>query len=296
MSRARMIICIAVACLAIVAGVVYAGIYFSYHNLAVRKFTLKSEKLDGPVTLVVLADLHDNEFGEDNKELVEQVLAEQPDGVLLAGDFINKYSEDAEHLLELAAQFVEQAPVFFAWGNHELDYMKTTGEDLQAKLEAIGVVVLDETWQEVELAGQTIRIGGLYDYAFALDGRDSVNPDKMKPKVYSFLTEFQETETFKLMLAHRPESFVLGEASTAWDIDLVVSGHMHGGQVVLPFFGGVFGGDQGWFPEYVHGLYEKDLIHIFVTNGLGSGNRKLIPRFNNPPEVAVIRLVPDKEQ
>ena len=295
MSKKKKIICIVTLCMIILAGIIYAGIYVSYHGLNVQEFMLESEKLNGPVTLVVLTDLHDNEFGEDNQELVETVLAQKPDGVLLVGDFVNGYSKDAQSLLGLAEKLSEHVPVFFSWGNHELKYKKTTGEDLQAELEQLGVVVLDQVWQDVELAGQRLRIGGLYDYAFALDGKDSVNPDKMKPEVYSFLTEFQETDRFKLMLAHRPDCFVLGEASKAWAVDLVVSGHMHGGQVVLPFLGGVFGGDQGWFPEYVHGLYEKDLLHIFITNGLGSGNQKMIPRFNNPPEIAVIKLVPESK-
>jgi predicted MPP superfamily phosphohydrolase len=143
----------------------------------------------------------------------------------------------------------------------------------------------------VEISGQIIRIGGLYDYAFALDAWNSCSPDRMEPEVYQFLTKFQDTDVFKLMLAHRPDSFIFGEASVTWDIDLVVSGHLHGGQVVVPFKGGLIGGDQGWFPKYVHGLYEKDDINIFITSGLGS-SRKVLPRFNNPPEIAVLRLLP----
>ena len=60
-----------------------------------------------------------------------------------------------------------------------------------------------------------------------------------------------------------------------WDVDLVVSGHDHGGQVVVPFAGGVFGGDQGYFPKYVHGMYEKERLHLFVSSGLGSANEPL---------------------
>ena len=166
-------------------------------------------------------------------------------------------------------------------------------EALEAQLTDAGAVVLDRQYQDVEIAGQTIRIGGLYDYAFSLDGWNSCNPDRMDPEVYSFLKEFQDTDLFKLMLAHRPDSFIFGEASRTWDVDLVVSGHMHGGQVVVPFLGGLVGGDQGWFPEYVHGVYQKDLIRIFITSGLGS-SKKALPRFNNVPEIAVLRLVPAK--
>ena len=85
------------------------------------------------------------------------------------------------------------------------------------------------------------------------------------------------------------DSFIFGEASKAWDIDLVVSSHDHGGQVVIPFLGGFYGGDQGYFPEYIHGLYNKDKMKILISSGLGSNKQKL-PRFNNVPEVMVVNL------
>ena len=91
------------------------------------------------------------------------------------------------------------------------------------------------------------------------------------------------------MMAHRPDSFVFGDVSSVYDIDLVVSGHDHGGQVVVPFLGGLYGGDQGWFPKYIHGLYQKDLERIFVTSGLSS-QKELLPRFNNLPEIAMITI------
>ena len=133
----------------------------------------------------------------------------------------------------------------------------------------------------------------MYEYAFAMDGDNSTKPENMDSDVYQFLKEFQNTENFKLMMAHRPDSFIFGEASKTWDIDLVVSGHVHGGQVVMPFLGGLWAPDQGWFPEYVHGLHEKDKLNIFITSGLGS-QPEAAPRFNNPPEVAVITLAPEE--
>ena len=87
------------------------------------------------------------------------------------------------------------------------------------------------------------------------------------------------------------DSFVLGEASGTWHVDLVISGHDHGGQVVLPLLGGVFGGDQGYFPTYIHGIYEKDNLRLAITSGLGS-QRERLPRFRNPPEIMVLDLVP----
>ena len=72
-------------------------------------------------------------------------------------------------------------------------------------------------------------------------------------------------------------------------MDLVISGHDHGGQVVLPFLGGLYGGDQGWFPSYVHGIYQIGKMEIFVTSGLSS-ERQMLPRWNNRPEIAVLQV------
>ena len=103
------------------------------------------------------------------------------------------------------------------------------------------------------------------------------------------LEEYVDTDRYLIMCAHRPESFYPLESTEQWKIDLILSGHLHGGQVILPFLGGLYGGDQGWFPEYVHGMYEKGNFQMFVTSGLGS-NRQKLPRFNNPPEVAVLTI------
>ena len=299
MTSLKKFLCTIAIFIAIVLTITCVGIYISYQNMTVNEYTMQSAKVSGPLNFVVIADLHDHSFGKDNQKLVDRVLTQKPDAVLMVGDFINKDSSDYEEFLALIEQLSERVPVYFSWGNHELGYVELHAEaDLitfEKQLSDAGVVVLDKRYQDVEIAGQTIRIGGMYDYAFALDSTNSCSPDTMDPEVYQFLTEFQEPDDiFKLMLAHRPDSFVLGKASQTWDIDLVVSGHMHGGQVVLPFLGGVVGGDQGWFPEYVHGLYQKDKINIFITSGLGS-SKKALPRFNNPPEIAVLHIVPETE-
>ena len=90
-----------------------------------------------------------------------------------------------------------------------------------------------------------------------------------RPKVRDFLMDFEDTDTFKIMLSHRPDSFVFGQAADTWKIDLVVSGHVHGGQVRIPGKGGLYGGDQGWFPEYTDGIHHfKTVNHMIITRGL----------------------------
>ena len=241
-------------------------VWCSSHWLIVRTYEYQSQKLESgqEINAVVLSDLHDHEFGEENAGLVTKVKEQEPDLILLDGDFLNEDSEDADVPCALIRQLKDVAPVYFSLGNHEVSYIENGHTDLVGQLEATGAVVLDESYEDIEVNGVQLRLGGLYDYAFALDGNDDAKntPEPVK----SFLEDYQNTDQLKLMMAHRPESFCFGNASSVWDVDLVISGHIHGGQVVLPILGGLYGGDQGWFPEYVHGMYRKDdmlsLIHI----------------------------------
>lgn len=276
-----LVLVLAVIVLAAAAG---WGTWESYNRLVVNRFQLESAKVDEPIRMVVLSDLHDHEFGVQNEELAAVVKAQSPDLVLLVGDFMNEDSDDAHVPCEVIRQLKEIAPVYFALGNHEIAWQQS---GLIPQLEASGAVVLEQQFVDIEVKGNKTRLGGMYEYAFGLNGNDEAEAAPQDVKEY--LEEFQSTDRIKVMMSHRPDSFALGDASSYWDIDLVISGHNHGGQVVLPFLGGLYGGDQGWFPEYVHGMYQLENYSIFVTSGLGS-HGQVLPQFNNPPEIAVVEI------
>lgn len=266
-------------------------IWRSCHDPVVNRFTVALERIRTPVRLAVLADLHDMTYGEDNRQITALVAAEEPDLILLDGDMLNDNSPDSGAVCALVEELKSIAPVYYAWGNHELGYLERKTSDLYSQLEAAGAVLLDECYVDVTVGETDLRLGGLYDYAFALDQYNSCNPDHMDPECYAFLTDFQNTDACRVMLSHRPDSFIFGAASKTWDVDLVISGHNHGGQVVLPILGGLYGGDQGFFPTYTHGIYKKDKITLAITSGLGT-QRERLPRFNNPPEVMILELCP----
>ena len=149
---------------------------------------------------------------------------------------------------------------------------------------------VEKEYEDIKVRSNKIRIGGLYEYAFAVDGAGNMVKKNIPSKVRDFLMDYENTDAFKIMLSHRPDSFVFGQAADTWKIDLVVSGHVHGGQVRIPGKGGLYGGDQGWFPEYTDGIHHfKTVNHMIITRGLGSDKEKL-PRFHNIPEIVVIRL------
>lgn len=266
------------------------GVWRSAHSPVTRCWQIEMPGLTAPVRLVVLADLHESLDAADLQKLVTLTEQAGPDLILLDGDMLNGDSADASRLCGLTERLGQIAPVYCALGNHELAYLEAGTSPLIEELEQAGATVLERSYADLDTGGG-IRLGGLYEYAFALDDFNTCDPDRMDPEVYGFLQDFQATDRCKILLCHRPDSFVFGEAASTWDVDLVISGHLHGGQVVLPLVGGVFGGDQGWFPRYVHGVYEKENVTLAVTSGLGTQPERL-PRFQNPPEVMVLDLEP----
>lgn len=279
-------------------------ILISYHWMKVNRYPVTVRNLpytdtvtDAGFKMVVISDLHDHEFEKDNEKLIRCVKEQDPEMIILDGDMLNEDSKSDRVPVRLVKGLAEIAPVYYALGNHELDYIGAAeGKKMQKHPEDSGLVkdltdagacVLEEGYRDVEIGGCKVRIGGMYEYAFALDGDNSA--ENLTGDVRDFLEEFQNTDRYKIMLCHRPDSFVFGDASDYWKIDLVISGHDHGGQVVIPFKGGLYGGDQGWFPPYVHGLYRTGRIRLFVTSGLSSEKQKL-PRWNNRPEIAVLNV------
>ena len=290
--RKRIFMAAGIVLAAVIAIAVFikVEIYISYNSLETEEYTISSDRINSEVKLALISDLHDHTFGEKNEELVQMLKEQEPDLILMAGDMINDISKDSHVAVELIEQVKDIAPVYYSLGNQEEDYIGRGTSDLLNELKDAGAIVLDESYQDIQVNGNAIRLGGMYDYAFALDGNNTTKKKNMRPSLYQFLTDFQDTDSYRLMMAHRPDSFIFGDAAKTWEIDLVVSGHNHGGQVILPFLGGIYGGDQGWFPKYVDGVHHfKKVKNMVITRGLGSGEEKL-PRFNNKPEVVIIHL------
>lgn len=287
--KSKKIIIYLLLSLLIICFICIYAIYISYNKLEVNNYSISNSKINDSISMAIISDLHDNEIGENNKELIDKINSQSPDIVLVIGDMVNSDSKNSNVVTNFMKELCKEHKVLFSLGNADIAYMESGASDLIKDLEAVGVTVLDNEYEDIEINGNTIRIGGMYAYAFGLNGFNSVDKDTMEEGVYDFLSDFQHTDNYKIMMAHRPDSFIFGDASEVWNIDLVVSGHNHGGQVRLPFVGGLYGGDQGWFPDYDKGLYDLNKIKILITSGLGSGKQKL-PRFNNPPEIINLKI------
>ena len=263
----------------------YYEVYISYNHIIENNYIIQNEKINEDINIAIISDLHDNQIGEDNKKLIDKINLLSPDIILVVGDVVNKDSKNSEIIISLMKKLCKDYTVFYSLGNTDIDYIKNGTSDLINDLENTGVVFLNNQYKDIKIKGNTIRIGGMYEYAFGFDD----TKDKERKETYNFLIKFQDTDNYKIMMAHRPDSFIFWDASKVWDIDLVVSGHTHGGQVRIPFKGGLYVGDQGWFPKYDKGLFDLNKIKILITSGLGSGKQK-VPRFNNPPEVVNLKI------
>lgn len=268
-------------CLLLVA----AGFIRSNGDITVSEFNISSEKISDETTICVLGDLHSKHF----PSLIQKIQNENPDIIVMAGDIFDESDMEQTVTLETIQELTGICDVYYALGNHELILAKKDTEFMN-RLEQTGVKIIDQTYFDIN---DDIRIGGLYAYPFGWNKSGRNTADSAPEDIQEFLHEFTDTERFRIFVAHRPDSFYYSDASEVYSIDLVVSAHIHGGQVVIPFAGGLYGGDQGWFPKYVHGYYEKNNIGWLITSGLSSGKKKL-PRFNNPPEIYVVRLHPQK--
>ena len=281
--------------LALVIGVPGAWmLHRSYSDPEVHYFYTKEGEGDQSLRFVVLSDLYGYVFEGGNGVIADQAGNTFPDAILIGGNMITADTEELTPLTDLIKRLVQIAPVYYSYGEEELKYVKDHASEkdetdpLREALEKAGAVVLNESYTDTSLYGIGVRIGGMYNNAYELTNlRNEVK--RRYAGTWNFLNDYQNTENLKIMLSIRPESFLYSDACKNWDLDLVVSGNDLGGLVVVPHYGGVFGGSMGYFPEFVHGMSEKEDVKLFITSGL-SATKNLIPRLNNPPEIAVVDI------
>ena len=228
-----------------------------------------------------ISDLHNAQFGERNEGLLSLLSQADPDIIVITGDLIDSRHTDIEIALEFCESAIEIAPVYYVTGNHEARV--TEYEDLKNGLEENGIVILENEKVRLSRDEEYITLMGIQDPSFTTDylfgDAESV--------AAATLSEFQnESDRYTVLLSHRPELFNVYVDS---QIDLVFSGHAHGGQFRLPFIGGLVAPNQGFFPEYDAGLFSKENTTMVVSRGVGNS---IIPlRFNNRPEIVVVELI-----
>ena len=258
----------------------------SAHTLTTTHYTLSSSTVSS-LRIVQLTDLHNSEFGEDNARLVSNVRAQSPDLILLTGDLLNSDEQRTDIATNLIAKLCDIAPVYFSNGNHEIEYEERYGVDIDELYREAGAVVLEKEYQDITVKNQKIRLGGIYGYC--LPGK-YLETGEADPEETAFLEAFQDTDLPKILMCHMPVCWMINGSLDDWDVDYVFAGHVHGGEVILPFVGGLYGPDLGWFPGKLQGLYSSENGEKTLVLSRGLGTNESIPRFNNIPEVMVVDI------
>lgn len=228
--------------------------------------------------ILQVSDLQNKAFGKNQQRLLSKIRNATPDIIVITGDLIDRNRTN----LDLAMTFVEGAvniaPVFYVSGNHE--HQSGYFNELSERLTETGVTVLENGKSIIERNGDTLEMIGLAD--------KRVNP--YYKDVLSTLLKGSDETRFQILLSHRPELF---ETYVEKGVHLAFTGHAHGGQIRLPFIGGVFAPNQGFFPPYTSGIYEKGNTTMVVSRGLGNSTFPF--RIFNCPELVMVTLTFDKK-
>lgn len=227
-----------------------------------------------------VSDFHNVEYGKDNEKLVSLLRQAKPDIIVFTGDIIDSRRLNIPVAIALVREAAKIAPCYFVPGNHE-SRIRELPELLEGLAQA-GAVVLRNEAVRLERGADNLWILGVDDPAFHADYEDGrLCPEFMEPVV----KWAEKKPGYTVLLSHRPEWF---EFYRDCGIDLVFSGHAHGGQFRIPCVGGFFGPNQGFFPKYDAGVFSEGNTNMVVSRGAGPS---IIPlRIHNPPEILVAEL------
>ena len=241
-----------------------------------------------PATVALLADLHDRPYFS----IIQSLSDHRPAIICIAGDVVfGDPPKDGRLLIQtqkLVLPFLRAccalAPTFLSLGNHE---KAVCGEDLQ-RIRDTGCVLLDNSWTTYNgmvLGGLTSHL--VLDFRRLREKKHERYPDRgSEPRVIKepetgWLEEFERQAGYRILLCHHPEYYP--RYLKRRDIDLVFSGHAHGGQWRIGSQG-IFAPSQGLFPRLTDGVHDGRLV---ISRGLS--NRAPVPRLNNPPEIVYVQ-------
>lgn len=251
-------------------------------------YYLKNDFLKRDLCIALIADLHGNP-PDQILSILRQ--SEAPDLIAVPGDIGERLdgnnAEETENFLRFFKEVTQIAPTYFSYGNHELgaaghavkhkENLKNCGQkiilpEILSQLKKMGVHLLDDTFEDFG----NIRVGGLTS--------GMIHPDNV-PKT-DWLPEFCGDNKFRILLSHHPEYYE--KYLRALPIDLILSGHAHGGHWRI-FGRGIFAPGQGLFPKYTSGVTDNRLV---ISRG--TGDHTWIPRLFNPHEVVYLTVKGNK--
>lgn len=243
-------------------------------------YIFDSPKIENPVKIAFISDLHGNWYGKNQKTLIKAIDKQNPDLVLFGGDIFDdkiSYKESEETISILSKKY----KCYYVSGNHE--YWSKDIENIFNIIKSYGVTILSGDVETIEINGQIINICGLDDpddYVYMSDGISIEEQIKT-------VDEKVNRDYYTILLSHRPEYYDL---YSRYGFDLALSGHAHGGQWRIPLIlNGLYAPNQGLFPKYAGGVYDYEGGSMVVSRGLDRQGVK-VPRIFNRPEIVFIEI------
>jgi uncharacterized protein len=261
------------------SGIAFASyLLYEVNALKVVHYTVSVRNLPPSFrnfTILHLSDLHQKRFGKSQSRLLATIKRHQYDIITLTGDLINRLRPQVEPTLELVAG-LRPKPMFFVNGNNEWGAALRYGYRITTHLAAAGVTVLNNEAVPLRRNDRHIWIAGV---------DDSINGKANLPLTLSQTTDGAPI----ILLSHSSSPFM---KSSKAGVDLLLTGHTHGGQIRIPFLGALWTPEAGLFPRWDYGLFREGDTTMIVNGGLGES---IIPiRFNIPPEIILVTLTPLK--
>ena len=251
------------------------------NKLKTVNYSIESDKIDSPVRIALITDLHSCRYGDNESELISALDAEHPDIVMLGGDiFDDQLSNDntEEFLRGISGRY----PIYYVTGNHEFWGGVDRYSDEMDIIDELDITRLQGQIDTIDINGNTITVAGVDDYDSHL-----VDSDLILERQFLDCYLSLDADSYNIILSHRPEYFDTYEAQ---DYDLALCGHAHGGQWRIPgILNGLYAPNQGLFPKYAGGLYSEDTTTMIVSRGLAREST-MIPRLYNPPELVIIDI------
>lgn len=279
LKRTRIIVLVILACV----GVFAFNIFCDYSCVRVTDYSIVSSKItmneDG-AKIAVIADYHS---AKNTDKIIKKTSDENPDVIIIAGDFVNMDDSDFSNAESLITELKNIAPVYFTSGNHER-WLKQGEDEFLNRMKECGATILNMKVEEVPVKNGSIVVSGYQDIIYSDDDIRVDYLNTQLDKLYNKLTDTQK-EKFNLLIFHRGN--LLNYASRN-PYDLIVSGHLHGGQVNLPWIRNKILEERAGSSEYVKGYYEVNGVKAIISGGLE--NTDQIKRVFNMPEIVVITL------
>lgn len=252
------------------------------NDIVITRYNYSNSKLSNNLKgfkIVHISDLHNKNF---HGKLTSKIKRINPDVIFITGDLIDRRKTDVDMAVKFVKEIVTIAPVYYVTGNHE--QLSGNYKELEKELDNLHVIIMDNFYTKINCNGNELGLLGIADPAinqnektYPIENNKSYMRNTLQELTHNLKTDFN------ILLSHRPENF---EIYKRFNIDLVFSGHAHGGQIRIPFVKGILSPNQGFFPKYSEGMHREGLTSMVVSRGLGNS---LFPfRIFNRPELIVV--------